>query len=228
MGYQLFSSIPPSPNVDLPDMRKTSIEKNPELNETGRMLASLALERLRQDGALVIRQREQLRRALATAGEVLDWSIIPGERSDRAAAVKKDVAALAEYGAETLEQDLAQQLKDKKAEIKALEGVTSRLRALADDDGAEYPAEIEYAHTGRDAHRRLVTKIEVLTLNDAGEASSAADSIEKKLESYAKLRDEMLEDLKHERRQIGKMREGLGKFVADSNGLVLEVLATLT
>ena len=209
-------------------MRKSSIEKNPELNETGRMLASLALERLRQDGSLVIRQREQLRRALATAGEVLDWSIIPGERSDRAAAVKKDVAALAEFGAETLEQDLAQQLKDKKAEIKTLEKVTEQLRALADDADTEYPAEVEYAHTGRDAHRRLVTKIEVLTLKDADEATSAADSIEKKLENYAKLRDEMLEDLKQERRQLGKMREGLGKFVADSNGLVLEVLATLT
>jgi hypothetical protein len=73
-----------------------------------------------------------------------------------------------------------------------------------------------------------VTKTEELVLKDADEASSAADKIEKKLENYAKLRDEMLEDLKHERRQLGKMREGLGKFVADSNGLVLEVLATLT
>ncbi len=209
-------------------MRKSSIEKNPELNETGRRLASLALEQLRQDGSLVIRQREQLRRALATAGEVLEWSIIPGERSDRAAAVKKDMTALAEFGAETLEQDLAQQLKEKKAEIKTLETVTSQLRALADDKDTEYPAEVEYAHTGRDAHRRLVTKTEVLTLKDADEANSAADSIEKKLENYAKLRDEMLEDLKQERRQLGKMREGLGKFVADSNGLVLEVLATLT
>ncbi len=209
-------------------MRKSSIEKNEELSQTGRMLASLALERLRQDGSLVIRQREQLRRALATAGEVLDWNIIPGERSDRAAVVKKDVKALAEFGAETLEQDLARQLKEKKAEIKVLEEVTAQLRALAEDEDTEYPAQIEYAHTGRDAHRRLVTKTEELVLKDADEASSAADKIEKKLENYAKLRDEMLEDLKHERRQLGKMREGLGKFVADSNGLVLEVLATLT
>ena len=209
-------------------MRKSSIEKNPELNETGRTLASLALERLRQDGSLVVRQREQLRRALATAGEVLDWSVIPGERSDRAAAVKKDVAALADFGAETLEQDLAQQLKDKKAEIQVLEEVTSKLRELAANGDAEYPAEVAYAHTGRDAHRRLVTKTETLTLADAAEATKAADTLEKKLEGYAKLRDEMLEDLKQERRRIGEMREELGSFVAASNGLVLEVLATLT
>ena len=209
-------------------MRKSSIEKNPELNQTSRTLASLALERIRQDGSLVVRQKEQLRRALATAGEVLDWSLIPGERTARAAAVKKDVAALAEFGAETLDHDLVQQLKEKKAEINALEDVTTALRALAADSDAEYPAEVEYAHTGRDGQRRLVTKMETLTLADADEATSAAASLEKKLEGYTKLRDEMLVDLEQGRQKIGEMREELGSFVAASNGLVLEVLATLT
>lgn len=209
-------------------MRKSSIESNPELNETGRTLASLALERLRQDGSLVVRQREHLRRALATAGEMLDWSLIPGERMDRAAAVKKDVKALAEYGAKALDSDLARQLEEKRAEISALEEVTSTLRALAADADAEYPAEVEYAHTGRDGQRRLVTKMETLTLADADAASSAAATLEKKLEGYAKLRDQMLDDLEQDRRQIGEMREELGSFVAASNGLVLEVLATLT
>lgn len=209
-------------------MRKSAIKKNPELNETGRLLASLALEQFRQDGSLPVRQREQLRRALATAGEVLDWSVIPGERGARAAAVEKDVTALTELGAETLEDDLARQLEAKKSEIKALEKVTGQLRALAANAKATYPAEVEYAHTGRDAQRRLVTKIEKLTLADATEAASAATALEKKLDSYTRLRDEMLEDLKRERKQILEMREGLGSFVASSNGLVLEVLATLT
>jgi len=209
-------------------MRKSALEKDPELNETGRLLASLALERLRQDGSLAVRQREQLRRALAAAGEVLDWSVIPGERGDRAATVKKDVTALAELGAETLADDLARQLEGKKVELKALEEVTHTLRALAADSGAAYPTQIVYAHTGRDAQRRLVTKTETLTLADAGEATSAAATLEKKLEGYAKLRDEMIEDLHRERRQILEMREGIGSFVAASNGLVLEVLATLT
>lgn len=209
-------------------MPKSSIESRPELNEAGRTLACLALDRLRQEGALVVRQREQLRRALTTAGEVLDWGLIAGERTDRAAAAKKDLAALAELGAKSLEHDLARQLEEKGAEIDALEDVTRTLRALAADTDTVYPAEVAYTHTARDGQRRLVTKLETLVLADAEAASTAAASLEKKLEGYAKLRDEMIQDLHQGRRRIGEMREELGGFIAASNGLVLEVLATLT
>lgn len=209
-------------------MPKSLIEGNPELNETGRTLAFLALERLRQDGSLVVRQREQLRRALATAGEVLDWSLIPGGRTDRAAAVKKHMTELAEFGAKALDSDLVSLLEEKRAEIDALEEVTSTLRALAENPDAEYPAEVEYSHTARDGQRRLVTKTETVVVADADEATSAAAALEKKLEGYAKLRDQMLEHLEQDRRQIDEMRDDLGGFVAASNGLVLEVLATLT
>lgn len=209
-------------------MLDSSLQSNPELNETGRTLAVLALERLRNGGSLPVRQRETLRRALASAGEALDWSLLPGERVDRAAAVREHVTALAELGARTLERDLARQLKEKRAEISTLEELTRTLRTLAEDDEATYPAELEYAHTGRDGQRGFVTRTETLVLADAGEASTAADRIEKKLDNYAKLRDQMLEDLEQDRRQLGKMREGIGTFVAASDGLVLEVLAVLT
>jgi hypothetical protein len=99
--------------------------------------------------------------------------------------------------------------------------------ALAADAKTEYPAEVEYSHTARDGLRRLVTKTEALTLADADEATSAAATLEKRLEGYAKLRDQMLEELEERQRQIDEMRDGLSGFVAASNRLVVEVLATL-
>lgn len=209
-------------------MPKPSIESRPELNAASRTLASLALDRLRQEGGLAVRQREQLRRALATAGEALEWGVFDGERADGAAAAKKDLAALAELGANSLEQDLARQLEEKRAEIDALEDVTRSLRALAADAETVYPAEVAYTHTARDSQRQLVTKIATLVLVDADGAATAASSLEKKLDGFTKLRDEMIDDLRQSRRRIGEMRKELGGFIQASNGLVLEVLATLT
>lgn len=198
------------------------------MTEAGRKLALLALEKLRQDGSLGVRQREQLRRALTTAADALDWDSIPGSRTDRVAAVTKHVAALAEAGAHSLEQDIASLLDDKKAEIAELEEVTRSVQELANDANAEYPTEVEYSHTARDGTRTLVTRTETLVLNDADEALSAAATLEKRRDGYAKLRDQMLEDLEHRQQQVGEMRHGLPGFVAWSNGVVLEVLATLT
>jgi len=209
-------------------MQSTLMNGSPELADAGRKLAQLALEKLRQDGSLGVRQREQLRRALTTAADALDWDSIPGSRTDRVAAVTRHVAALAEAGADSLEQDIADLLDDKKAEIAELEKVARAVRKLASDEGASFPAEVEYSHTARDGTRTLVTRTETLVLGDADEALSAAATLEKRLEGYAKLRDQMLEDLERRQEQVGEMRHGLSGFVAWSNVVVLEVLATLT
>jgi len=200
----------------------------PELKEAGRRLASLALEKLQQDGALGVRQREHLRRALATAAAALGWDLIPGSKTDRMAAATKDVAKLADVGAHLLERDLADLLTEKKGEMLRLKKVAKSVQKLAADSDASYPAEVEYSHTARDGSGGLVTKTETLTLSDAGEALNAATTLEKRLEGFAKLRDQMLEELKHRQRQVGEMRHGLSSFVESSNGLVVEVLATLT
>ena len=201
---------------------------DPELSEAGRKVASLALERLHQDGTLKVRQREQLRRALARAANVLDWDMIPGTRTDRVAAATEDVATLADIGAHSLEQDLAEELEEKKAEIKELEKVAKAVQKLAADPDTAYPAEVEYSHTARNGSRSLVTKTETVTLADADEALKAAADIEKRLENYAKLRDQMLAELKEQKRHLDEMRTGLPSFVQSSNVLVGEVLATLT
>ncbi|MEX2466084.1 MAG: hypothetical protein WD995_04195 [Gemmatimonadota bacterium] len=208
-------------------MRKTLIEDTPELNEAGRIVARLALDKLKQDGTLGVRQREQLRRAFSTAAEALAWDAIPGDKDDRVAAATSDVAVLAAQGAQALERDLRELLDEKKAEMEQLAEVHASVQALAADAKTTYPTELEYTHTARDGLRRLVTKTETLTLADADEALSAAATLEKRLEGYAKLRDQMLEELETKQRQIDEMREGLSGFVASSNRLVVEVLATL-
>jgi len=208
-------------------MRKTVIEDTPELTEAGRIVARLALDKLKQDGTLGVRQREQLRRAFSTAAEALEWDAIPGDKADRVAAATSDVAALAAAGARALERDLEELLDEKKSEMEQLEEVHRAVQALAADEAAAYPAELEYSHTARDGLRRLVTKTETLSLCNAEEAASAAAQLEKRLEGFAKLRNQMLEELKEKQRQVGEMQHGLSGFVAASNRLVVEVLATL-
>jgi hypothetical protein len=209
-------------------MPSTPINDSPELNETARQLASLALEMLQQDGTLAVRQREQVRRALVLAADALQWSAIPGSRTDRMAAAKKDVAALAEAGAYSLERDIADLLHEKKSEIRQLEQIAKSVHAMATAPDASYPAEVEYSHTARDGSRSLVTRTKTLVMGDADEAFSAAASLEKRMEGSAKLRDLMLVELKQRRHQVRQMRRGLPGFVEWSNGLVAEVLSSLT
>jgi hypothetical protein len=204
------------------------MKDHPELDTASRKMASLALEKLRQEGTLKVRQLEQLRRALAAAADALEWDLIPGTKMDRAAAAAQDMAKLADVGADSLERDLADLLDGKKAEVTQLKKVAKALHALAADSSTSYPAEIEYSHTARNGSRGLFTKVASLVLNDAGEAVSAAAAIEKRLDNYAKLRDEMLIELKLKQRQITEMRRGLPGFVESSNGIVVDVLATLT
>lgn len=199
---------------------------SPELNEVGRALASLALARMRQDGSLRVRQREQLRRALATAADAMGWVAIAGSTEDRVTRAKRDVAALADAGAHALERDLADEVAGKKSELEQLKDVARSVQKLAVDAGASYPTEVEYSHTARHGTRHLITKTETLTLSDADEAQNAAATLEKRMEGWAKLRDQMLEELKYKQGQIRDMKGTLSGFLDASQGLLGEVLAT--
>lgn len=203
------------------------ISNNPELDSASRMMASLALQQLRQEGALRVRQREQLHRALATAADAMDWTTIPGSNSDRVAAATKDMTRLTEAGAEALERDVLALLDEKKGEVAQLKAVVKTVKALADDDEATYPAEISYSHTARNGSQGLYTKIETLTVAGASEAVSAAAALEKKLDRFGRLRDEMLVEMKVRKKQIEEMRRTVAGFVDSSNSIVLDVLATL-
>lgn len=190
-------------------------------------MAALALEAHTQGGSLLVRQREHLRRALSTVGRAHHWGAMPGDRADRFAAAARDAAQLADMGAHAMERALAEELEEKRAEMPALRALTGSVRDLAADPDASFPATLEYSYTARDGLRRLVTRTETLTLADAGEAQSALARLEKRLDSFARLKDQMLEELEDRRRRVGEMRSGLPDFVASSRNLLGEVFATL-
>jgi hypothetical protein len=197
----------------------------PELSDTARTLALLALEKVRQNGTLGVRQGETLRRAFTKAAGAFRWDSLPESGVDRAAVAARDVTKLADSGAELLERDLAELLTRKKGEIVQIKKVTKSILALAADTSMSYPTEVEYSHTMRSALGGLVTKTVTLHLRDATEALNAAAAIEKRLEGLGKLRDQMLEDLKDRQRQIRAMRKGLSGFVKSSDGVLAELLA---
>lgn len=195
------------------------------MSATARVLASIALDKIRQEGTLRVRQGENLRRALTRAADAFEWESIPGTSADRVAIASKDVMELADVGAQLLDDDLADVVTYKKGEIVQIEKVSKAIRALASDARTIYPTQIEYSHTMRNALGGLVTKTVTLNLNDAAGALSAAAALEKRLEGLGRLRDQMLEDLKDKRMQIKTMRKGLPRFVEVSNGLLVEILA---
>ena len=73
----------------------------------------------------------------------------------------------------------------------------------------------------------LVTKTEELTFADAEEAERAARTIENKLDSWERLRAQMLEDLKRRQEQLEELKERLAAFTESFRGLVVEVFAIL-
>jgi hypothetical protein len=140
----------------------------------------------------------------------------------------KDVSKLAEVGAQLLERDLADQVTGKKAEIQQLKKVAKSVEKLASDSDVKYPTEVEYLHTARSGVGGLVTKTAILTLNDASEALDAAATLEKRMDGFTKLRDQMLLDLQQRQRQLKVMKQGLSDFVESSSRVLGELLTMAT
>jgi hypothetical protein len=201
--------------------------QDPEALELGRAVAMLALERMRQNGSLNVRQRDQLRRALAGIAEARGWVLIPGATTDRVTKAAEDLAVLAEAGARSLKSDVADEVAAKNDELKQLQKVARAVQKMAAGERTTYPAEIEYSHTARQGSQNLVTKTDTLTLADTAEAQNAAATLEKSMEGWARLRDQMLEELAHRQQQIEQTRRNLSGFVDASRTLVGEVLEVL-
>jgi hypothetical protein len=199
-----------------------------ELGEARRQIASLALDRRRQNGSLGVRQHELLRRTLAFSGKALGWDLLPGSSADRLRAAKKDVAKLAEAGVDLLRRDLAETLARKKTEIASLKRVAAVIRRLAVDVNAAYPAEVTIAFTARSGLGRLVTRTEALVLGDGAEASRVAGDLERRESDRTRLRDQMVQELKQGQRQLNEMMKELPAFVESVEQLVAEVLAMPT
>lgn len=198
---------------------------SPELNDVACQLASLALAK--EKSPLSVRQVEQLRRALATAGDALGWIENLSEKGESMAQFSRDMMAMAKSGAKSHGKDLAEQLASKKTEVAQLNEVIEYARELAEDSKTEYPVDITFTHTIRDAYQSYVTKTETRVANDADEARAAAAAIERSLTSWTKLADAMVEDLKKRQKEMAQVPEFLPDFVASSRGLIGEVVANL-
>jgi hypothetical protein len=217
----------PRKKAEKPQAPRKVLARSPEMLEVSRQLATVALARVEQDGHLSVRQREQLRRALSTAGDTLGWIRSATGSKDSVAAVSKDVLKMAKVGAKAMAKDLAEELAKKRTEMTQVSEAAEAARALAEDPDTVYPTEMTYYFTARNASQGLVTKTETIEANDAKEALSASESIERNIAGRAKLADLMVLDLEAKQGQIEVMTRTLPEFVKFSHELLREVLVTL-
>lgn len=201
--------------------------RSPDLDEAARALAALALLRAKQGGQLNVRQREELRRALARAAENLSWNVMAASTDEPVVKASKDVMNLVTRGAKSIAEDLATELANKKTEMTVLGRTHKAIHKLADKHDFEEPAEITYTHTARDGVDGYQTNTETLTFATATEARDEADKIEKKMDSWNKLREAMLVDLKQKQKQVAQLPDTQGAFVESTRTLLRDVFATL-
>lgn len=188
-----------------------------------RELACIALAWTSQGRELRVRQREQLRRALTAAADFLGWSTLERDRIEIAI---HEVQTLANAGGRSVTDDLERELTEKRTEIPRLRQAAERLHALAEETSLETPVEFIYCHTARQGDD-LVTKTETVTIADQREAVEAAEAIERKLDVWEKLRAQMVDELKQQRRRVEEMSDHLSDFADSQRGLVREVFAIL-
>jgi hypothetical protein len=210
-----------APALDRPSPRSA------EFRRLGRQVAALALIRTSQGGRLNVRQKEELRRALAEAGEVLLWNELTVGVADPVAVVSDELVRVTKSGVRVIEKEVEVELKEKKSEMKRLEVVVAKARKLAESKNPKLPTEISYSHTARAAAQGLVTKTETVTITAADEAGSCADQIEKSLNRWESLRDQMVDELQRKQAQIEIVQGNVPEFVKSQVRMIKEVMAVL-
>jgi hypothetical protein len=216
----------PSSAVKKGAPKRLELDGSPELLQVSRQLAQLAVAQ--QENPFSPRQREELRRALATAGEALRWSDNRAGIDDLVAGVTPDVTALTENGFDLLERDLVEERARKMTEVARLTEIAKSTRELAENPNSTYPAEITYSYTVRDPFHRLITKTAVSKVSDPREALGAAVALDKSMEGRTKLTDLMVIDLEERRVRLRSMRRTVPDFVVSARELIAEVLVNLS
>ncbi len=214
------------PAVDRQKRLRSKVESSPELLRVSRELASLTLAH--QERPLSPRERESLRRGLATAGDQLGWSETLATNADPVMEFALDVMSLATIGVESLGSDLEQERANKQTEMARLADVAAYARQLSTDPNAKFPAEITYTYTVRDPYQGLVTKTAKNTVSNPQEALAASESLQKSIEGRSKLTDLMVIDLEEKRGHLQAMTRTLPDFVKSSRSVLDEVIATLS
>lgn len=217
----------PTEKVEAPQTVRSLLARDPEIKEVARRFAALALVYMEPDGLLNIRQLEQLRRGMATAAEPLAWNVRTATSDNPVMEVTGDVLKLSKGGAKAMEKDLADELERKKVELDQITATADVARTLSEDEDAEYPAEISYFFTGRNATGGLITKTDTFEPTNAVEALKIATNIEKTLPSKTKLNALMVIDLKEQQVQLAVMTKALPEFVKSTHDLMRDVIVNL-
>lgn len=217
----------PRKKVEKSQTLRIILSRSPELQDVARRLASLALADVNQGGQLSVRQREQLRRALTAAGVGLGWNTTTVNSEDPVADVSKDLLSMTKTGAKALARELVDDLARKKTEMTQISEVAASAREQSEDLNTTYPTEVTYHYTARDVTQGLATKVDTITVNDAREMMSAADSIERSAQSRGKLAELMIIDFGKRQDQIEVMKRTLPDFVKSLRKLLHDVLANL-
>lgn len=198
----------------------------PELDQVSRELASLAVAQLAQEGHLGVRQGEQLRRAVATAGDALAWTSVTGD-TDLVLKASTDVLTLTKGGAKAMARDLAEELASKKTEMARIDESSEYAVKLAESTKTTYPAEVTFSYTVRDAFGDLITKTEVLVVNDEAEAMSASATVLRNITGRTKLKDLMIIDIQQKQAHLEATTKALPDFLRSLQALLNEVIANL-
>ena len=206
--------------------RKRLTLRSSSVQQIARDLTNLGLVHVKQEGMLNVRQSENLRRALAEAGQALTWDVKAATSADPMSEVVKDLKRLVQAGAQTLKAEVADELKKKKVEEKGLEKTVAVLTALTEKSEKAFPAQISYSHTARDITRGFFTNVEDVEFEDVSEVVETLKMVEKSLKRWGKLRVQMLEDLQQTNKRLSTLTSDLDPFVASSKRLIDELLLT--
>jgi hypothetical protein len=207
--------------------RERPSSRSDEYRRLGRQVAAMALVRTSQGGRLNVRQREELRRAIAEAGEALLWDEMAVKGKKPLDTIADDLSKLTKSGIRVIEREVEAELKSKKTELKRLEKTVAEARKLAEAKEDAFPTQISYSHTARAAAQGLVTKTETVEVIGPDEATSCADSIEKSMSRWENLRDQMVDDLQKKQAQITLLGSELADFVKAQRTMIREVIAVL-
>ena len=141
--------------------------------------------------------------------------------------ITADVRWMTDAGIGAIERDLDSEIREKKQEVRRLRRTIVALTDLAAQDGSAFPTEVAYQYTSTQGQGEYVTKEQELLLEDPDSAVKAASTLENRLDRLRRLRDEMVEALKHRRSTVDNARSELASFLRDTRPIVREVLAIL-
>ena len=161
------------------------------------------------------------------AALALDWGVLAHVQDDAIHEVESDVHRLTGAGIRAIERDIESEIAEKRKEITQLKRMVEALTKLAAEEADVFPKELTYRYTLMQGKDVYVTKEKELLVEDAGSAEAAARRIEKGIDRFGRLRDQMIEMLKQRRKTVQEASEEVDSFVQATDGLVTEVLATI-